>query len=417
MNRVLTVFWYELKRNLRRKGYLFATFGLPLIGYLLLFGFQFIQNTTGTDDVVEEVSQIEFESIETAGYVDLSGVIASPEGELAELILPYESVVDARSAMQNGEIDVFYVFEEDYLETGAVTEYLPQLDLAKVSTQPVRQLVYNSVGDDLAPSFLLRLRTPSILQEFNLGRATSDNGEVDERNEDADFVAVYVFSIVFIAGIVLTNGYLMQSIIEEKENHLIEIMLSTMRPFQLLLGKVLALSSMGLVQILVWAVALIGVVVVSGQLSVLQETVIPQIQIPFGMLLPMFIYFILGYLFFAAGFSMIGALAGSMRDGQQFIAILVIPSMLPYYFFALFAEAPNGGLPTFFSLFPMTAPLSMVMRMTLTNVPTWQILLGMALLFLSVLGMIWLAARLFRFQTLLSGKTPRFRDIPKLVRG
>jgi ABC-2 type transport system permease protein len=114
---------------------------------------------------------------------------------------------------------------------------------------------------------------------------------------------------------------------------------------------------------------------------------------------------------------MVGALSGSMQEGPQYAVIFTLPAAIPFYFFSVFLSTPDGPIPVVFSLFPLTASLSMVMRMVLSTVPAWQIGLSLGLLALADVGMMWLAGRLFRVQILLAGQTPRLRDLPKLVRG
>jgi ABC-2 type transport system permease protein len=129
------------------------------------------------------------------------------------------------------------------------------------------------------------------------------------------------------------------------------------------------------------------------------------------------LYFIFGYLFFAAAYGMVGAISNSMQEGPQFAVIFTLPAYLPLYFLSVFIATPDAPLPTILSLIPITAPLSMVVRVTLMNVPVWQIALSLGLLIITDIFMIWLAGRMFRVQTLLSGQTPKWRDLPRLLRG
>ena len=255
------------------------------------------------------------------------------------------------------------------------------------------------------------MRFPANIETINLAR----DGVVE--NEDADFAAVYVFALIFLLGVFMTNGYLMQSVIEEKESHLIEIMISSIRPTQLLVGKVLAMGLMGIIQIISWVASVLILVSLAAQMSAFVGTFLPAVQIPTDLLPVMLLYFILGYLFFAAGYAAIGALSTSLREGPQYAVIFALPAGLPFYFFSIFAESPDGTLPVILSIFPLTSPLSMIMRLNVSSVPVEQLILSLGLLALSTVGMAWFAGRLFRFQTLLAGQMPKLRDIPKLVRG
>ncbi|HLU10887.1 MAG TPA: ABC transporter permease, partial [Oceanobacillus sp.] len=219
----------------------------------------------------------------------------------------------------------------------------------------------------------------------------------------------------------VTNGYLMQSVIEEKETRLIEILISTVRPVQLLVGKIMAMGSLGLLQMLVWiggiflALRLIGGAQTNIALGFLAALV--NVQIPVGIVPMLVIYFVLAYALFAALYAIVGAMSNSMREGPQYAIVFTLPAMIPLYFISQFATSPDAPLPTILSLIPITAPMAMTQRMLVSSVPTEQILLSLALLALTVLAVMWLAGRLFRVQTLLAGQMPKLRDIPRLLRG
>ncbi len=415
-NHALQVFLYEFRRNFRRKGFLFMTFGVPIIAFVLLFGYQAIQSMNAGDDTSNEAEdEFALESIETAGYVDFSGLFPEPSDEgLSEVLFPYADEASAQAALEAEEIDVYYIITSDYLETGDVEGFIPQFSIGKISEGEglIERLVYASLGDSITAAELMRLRFPANIEEFNLERS-GDSAE----DEGANFATGYIFTIVFIVGIMVTNSYLMQSVIEEKESHLIEILLSSLRPTQLLMGKIFALGLMGLLQILVWGAAVIGLFNAASGLSAFDDTFLSSLEISAAQLPIMMIYFVLGYLLVAAAFSAIGALSNSMREGPQYSALIIIPVCIPYYFVSVFVETPHATLPMVLSMFPLTAPLSMILRTSLGEVPFIEIVISLVLLALSVVGMIWLAGRLFRVQTLLAGQMPKLRDIPKLIRG
>ena len=417
---VWRVFIYELRRNLRRKGFLFATFGIPIIAFVLLFGYQAITTLdlfgSGDDTAESEADEGGFlgRGVEVAGYVDLSGLFPDPGEVLSDKLIPYDNEEEARSALDRDGIDVYYVIAEDYLDTGNVRLVMPQLSLNQVSTSLIERMVYDSMADDLLPSTLLRLRVPANIQVTNLARELPEGVDQDR---DASFALVYVFAIAFLVSVFLTNGYLMQSVIEEKESRLIEILIASLRPVQLLAGKILALGLLGLTQIAVWVGAVYLASRMTGVLSAFEATFLANLYLPLEIMPVVLAYFVLGYLFFAAAYGMVGALSGSMQEGPQYAVIFTLPAAIPFYFFSVFLSTPDGPIPVVFSLFPLTASLSMVMRMVLSTVPAWQIGLSLGLLALADVGMMWLAGRLFRVQILLAGQTPRLRDLPKLVRG
>ncbi len=415
MNHLSQVFFYELKRNLRRRGFLFMTFGLPLLVFILLLGYQVISRASEaeTPDAAEQDNPFEFESIDHAGYVDYSALFDDP-GDLSDVMVRYDDEAAARAALDSGEIDVYYVIAPDYVESGDVTLVLPRMAVNLINTAPVRQLILSRLAEDVDPDLFARLSEPSNASEINLQRdATGQTAS----NFGSDFLVVYIFAITLMLSVFLTNGYLLQTVIEEKETRLIEILISSMRPTQLLGGKILALGLLGLLQIIVWIGAVLLIGRFFGGEGVVQFAALVGFQLEAGKVILLLLYFIFGYLFFAGAYGMVSAISTSMQEGPQFAVIFTLPAALPLYFVGVFTATPDAGLPVALSIIPFTSPLAMVMRISLTTVPAWQIIVSLALLALTDVLLIWMAGRLFRVQTLLAGQAPKLRDLPRLLRG
>jgi ABC-2 type transport system permease protein len=408
------VFRYEFIKNIGRKGYLFATFGLPLIIFagIVLFNAVQARATNDTEDA-SDTPEFDFEGIQKAGIVDSFGVFPTISDALKDVLIRYSDPTSASTALQNGEVDVFYVIPQDYLQTGEVILHLPGVSLGMMNGQPIEQLFYTTLASDIDRDLLTRLRNPIELKEFNLTRSADE-----ENDDDANFAMLYIFAILFLLGLFLTNGYLLQSVIEEKENRVIEILITSIRATDLLTGKILAMGILGIVQIIVWFGSAIGLLILSVSLPAFQTmTSLLNIRIPYEQLPIMFAYFVLGYLLFAAIFGAVGALSNSMREGPGYAAMFTLPAALPFYLFSVFLATPNAPLPTVLSIFPITAPISMMMRLSIGSVPTIEIVISLTLLAITTLFAMWLAGRLFRVQALLSGKVPKLRDIPNLIRG
>ncbi|MCA9894892.1 MAG: ABC transporter permease, partial [Anaerolineae bacterium] len=349
---IFQVFLYELQRNIRRKGYIFTTFLIPALLFAGILFFNLIATEDNNSEPVVDPNDIvsQFEEINIAGVVDLANIIDQVPESLAERMLKLPDVETARSALESGTIDIFYVIQPNYLETGEVVLHMPGLQLNLLNDQPIELLIEKTLAGNLDSQLLRRIRNAASFQEFNLQR----DAETDtEAREDADFLMVYVFTIAFLMSLFMTNGYLMSSVIEEKENRLIEILMSTLRPFELLSGKILAMGVLGLLQMVIWFVSMFIALQIALALPAFEAIpVLLNLQIRWHILPILILYFIVGYLFFAALYSAVGAISGSMREGPQYAVIFTLPAVLPFYFFALVLESPNGPLPVFFSMFP-----------------------------------------------------------------
>ena len=296
---------------------------------------------------------------------------------------------------------------------------LPRFNLGHISEGPIRQLILNTLSKGVEEDVFLRLIDPSNIREIN--ESLTLTADQQPRDEGTAFALVYVFALILLLSLFTTNGYLLQTVIEERETRLIEILISTVRPTQLLTGKILALGILGLLQIIVWigGVYLIAQIAAGGQLG---QTVgilatLANIRLPLNTLPILLVYFVLAYLMFAGLYGILGALSNSMREGPQYAAVFTLPAVIPLYFTAVFASQPDGSLPTILSLIPITAPVAMSMRLAISTVPAWQIIVSLALLAVTVFVVMWAAGRIFRVQILLAGQMPKLKDIPRLLRG
>jgi len=142
-----------------------------------------------------------------------------------------------------------------------------------------------------------------------------------------------------------------------------------------------------------------------------------NITIPLNMLPLLLVYFVLAYFLFAGLYGVVGAISNSMKEGPQYAVIFTLPAALPFYFIGLFSTSPDGTIPVIMSLFPLTAPIAMSIRLVVSQVPVEQIVISLVLLALSAIAAMWIAGRAFRINTLLAGSVPKLRDLPKLLRG
>jgi ABC-2 type transport system permease protein len=211
----------------------------------------------------------------------------------------------------------------------------------------------------------------------------------------------FVVTLAVMLPLFTGGSYLFQSLTKEKGSRVMEVLLVSLRPRQLLTGKLLGLSALILVQYLIWGVvAGLALVVLGSEVGELLQ----GIQLSGGEVLLVLPYALGGFGLYAALMAGIGALAADMEAGRSWIFVLTLPMMIPLYVWTLIVNAPQSALAVALSLFPYSAPVAMLMRMTATAVPAWQLVVSLALLGLATVGTIRLMARLFRAQTLLSGE-------------
>lgn len=242
--------------------------------------------------------------------------------------------------------------------------------------------------------------------------------------------------------ILIYGAMVMRSVIEEKTSRIIEVIISSVKPFQLMLGKIFGTALAGLTQFVIWGLLMVMIFIGSSyffgvelhgngvgmeQMGVEQLDQLAQneTQLLFDelMSLPLIstfiyfiLYFLLGYLLYSSVYAAIGAAVDNETDTQQFMLPIMLPLMLGVYIgFATVINDPNGTVATIFSLVPFTSPIVMLMRIPF-GVPWWQILISLTLLLLSFLAVVWVAAKVYRVGILMYGKKISYKELMKWVR-
>lgn len=410
MNNLWKVFRFDLTQQGKRRAYLFMTFVVPVLVVVGVLGVQAYTDWRASRPADESAQEVEEENVGQVGYVDHSGVFASP-GLFGTALTRYDSEDDALAAMTDGDVDTVYIIAADYMETGEITRYVESFSLELLDVDGFfRAFLLDTLLKGTDRDLARRLQQNASIVEHEVAVSTGE--ATVARDEDVTFWLVYVFAILLALSTFFAGGYLMRSVIEEKESRMLEVILTTIKPLPLLAGKVLSSGVLGLLQIVLWGAA---AVFVMSRLGAIFPS-LGALNVAPTMLLWMLLYFLCGYFLFAGVYAGIGAVSQSMREGPQMVVFITLPAMLPFYFITMFVEAPHSTLPVVLSLFPITAPIAMVQRLSITTVPVGEILLSLVLLVVSAMLATWFAARLFRVRTLLSGQTPRFRDLLQIVR-
>lgn len=249
------------------------------------------------------------------------------------------------------------------------------------------------------------------------------------------------FGYLIMMFIIIYGNMVMRSVIEEKTNRIIEIIISSVKPFQLMMGKIIGTSLAGILQFLIWAtiggvlffvlsvffnVQLGGTSAVDPQMVAAQATKIPNnLQLYFNEIwnLPKFtilgsfiIYFVGGYFLYSSFYAAIGAAVDSETDSQQFLLPIIMPLMLAVYigFFSVLNN-PHGTVAIVFSMIPLTSPIVMMMRIPF-GVPWWQIVISVTILFGTFLAVVWFASKIYRIGILMYGKKPTWKELYKWLK-
>jgi len=407
MRQTLIVAGQELWFNLRRPGFIIMTAVFPLLGVVGLL----LASLFGGE--VGGFIESQFEPKEQAtGYVDHSGLLQPSQAAYSGEFVAFEDEASARSALLSDQIGSYFVLGEDYLQTGKVRVYGKGggfSTFVAADEGNLRQfLVASLLAGRLDTTLQARAIQPMDLETITLDAQGSVSTE-DPFSLVGDFVLPYIFAIVFVITIFTTSGFLLQSVSEEKEGRIIEILLSSINSTQLLAGKILGLGALGLVQIMIWigaGAALLGAA--AALFSLVGADLLDPATVALGL-----VYFVLGYLLFATLMAVAGSMGTTQRESQQIASIFSLAAALPWMTMGVVFTNPHAPLAVVLSLFPLTAPVMMLLRLGISDVPTGEIMASIALLVLGIAFSLWAGAKVFRVGLLMYGKRPGLKDLTR----
>ncbi len=412
--KVWVVARHEYLVNVRRAGFIIMTAIVPVLGVaVLVFGTFFAGQARQLGNFLAE----QFDAAtQTTGVVDHSGYFSPLLPEYRDKFILYESEAQAEAALLTEEVSSLLVIGEDYLETGRVVVVTTGsgFGAAAVSDSSTMRAFFvdHLLADQVDPALQNRAANPLDVEP----RMISSGGETQGEGPWGfvfTFVVPYFLAIFLVMTIFVSSGYLLQSVAEEKESRVIEIVVSSIRPVELMTGKVVGLGALGLTQILVWLLSAVGF---SGGavtfLAVAGAAVIPMRVLVLGV-----VYYLLGFTLYAILMAGVGALGATMQESQQLAGIFSFFAAIPYMVSGFLFTNPNMLIARVLSFFPLTAPTMMMLRLPLGEVPWVDVVGSIVALLLSIPAALWMGAKLFRVGLLIYGKRPTLKEIWLILRG
>jgi ABC-2 type transport system permease protein len=402
MNKTLLIFRHEFLHMIKRKGFIIMTLIVPVLALIGIGVFQLV--STGEPSVVETV---------TVGYVDEAFGFDQYTAQGYIELVRFDTPGDATAALINGDVSEYFVIPSDYLSTGVINRYTleRQLETSPVITTAIKNfLTSNLLTGKVTPDTIELVERPLTLTVTRL----TETGEIaTEQGGWGNVIVPGIFAFLLALSLLVSSTYLVQGLGDEKESRLIEILLSSVSPRQLLTGKVLGLGAAGLVQVVVWLASLplllnLASSTIGGFFSI--------IQLPANFLVLGIVYFILGYSLFAALSAGVGAISPSAREGQQLAGIYTLLLFVPIWFASLLFIFPNSPIWTVLTIFPITAPMAVMLRLGVTGIAAWELAVSLAVLVLSIIGALALSVKAFRVYLLMYGKRPAWGEIIRNLR-
>ena len=397
MNKILLVIRYELSTLFSRKSYLMIVFIVPLIGFLFYGGATLLNRGIAPDGVNDFFSSGGIS--QPQGVIDQSGLIHEIPANLSDQIITIENEEEGQRLIDEGKLSGYFIIASDYIESGKVLFIQKNYNFlaTQSETGSIKDLItYNLFSDK---QLALRYTDPMEARIIYTSEQSAKDFSAD------DFWLPYSVMMLFYILIIGASSMMLNSITHEKQNRVIEILLTSISTREMLIGKTIALGLAGLFQTMVWLGSSYTLLNLAGRQFSLPESfsLSPSILV-WGL-----VFFVLGYALYSSLMAGLGAMVPSPKEGSQATMVVIFPLIIPLFFSNLVATAPNAPIFVFFSMFPLTSPISMISRMSAATIPLWQLFTAVILLLVSIVLVTKAVVRIFRAQALLSGKPFRVK--------
>lgn len=396
---------YEFKDAVSRKSFLFMTLLFPLLILGLSLGNSFLGDM-GTDSLADMLSAPGERA--AVGYVDGAEIIELPPDVPAELFRPFATEAEAQGALEAGEIDSFYLIPPDFVRSAEVT--LVQEELQPLSFGSMGPLFEYVVSYSLLGEARVAAAFSAPLSQVEVEGGTAGGEEEASLTLGAGLVPFAMLFILFFI-LVSSSSYLLQSVTREKENRTAEVLLLSVTPRGLMAGKVAGLGAVALAQMAIWVG---GALVALWQFGGVPN--LASLGISWVLVLWLLAYLLLGFVAYGSILSALGALVPSQREGAQLMFVVLLPLMIPLWFNHVLTTDPTGIPAVLLSLFPLTAPVTMVMRLAAADIPVWQPIVGLGGLGATAYLFVLVGGRIFRADTLLSADVFTRRRLMEALR-
>ena len=435
MRKILAVIKREYIQMVRTKGFIIGTVLGPVFMIALIV-------------VPIIVSSVSVEKQETIGVVDLTNEIFMEldkkldhkdyrlkDGFRRYVLEKFEPSAgteelrhELRERVLKKELSAYIYIPEDVLEIGArdsavresepeeekveyVSEHTTDFEKLRAINRALNNVVIEKrlKREGLDPQKVAQYIKRVELQPIKITK----KGE--EKDTGGTFMISYILALIIYMAIIIYGQVIMRGVIEEKSSRVVEVVLSSLRPFQLMMGKILGIGAVGLTQFSIWTLFGIGA-------SVYSTSFIPaganfaMPSIPPHVFVYFVVFFILGYFLYGTLYAAIGSMVNSEKEAQQLVMPVTMFLIVPIMLMIFIIRAPNSPIAVFLSFIPFFAPILMFLRITVLLPPFGQIGASIVILILTILLMIWLTAKIYRVGILMYGKRPKFAEIVRWMR-
>lgn len=421
-DKILIILQREYLTRVRTKAFVISTILAPVF-ILALIGIPILLSTLDT------------ERPRVIGVVDETGSLQARLDTIAEgryRALPPAPTDTLRSMVLDGRIDGYIILTDRHLTENLDVEFLSGGTGGLSLISDIRNDVRTAIRDERLERAQVSAEVKEILAQRPglVSRKITQTGD-EESDTLALFIVGYVMCFIIYGAMFGYGAIIMRSVIEEKTSRIIEVVTSSAKPFELLMGKVLGVGAVGLTQFSIWALsssailAGAGLFMASGAPTGMDDPAVAAATAEAGITIPSIspglyvafvFFFLMGYLIYSALFAAVGSAADNETDTQQLMLPITLPIIIPIMLVGPIAADPNSTLAVVASIIPFFAPMLMPLRLAMTDVPLWELGASVVLMAGAFVGLIWLSARIYRVGILMYGKKASFAEMAKWIR-
>lgn len=404
MNKILQILKWEFMVRFRSKIFLISLFMPLLVLGISVVSTMFMQDSGDTKTNIGLVHTDDNFVSELKSYMSESHRLKSNDPQF--IFINYRSFDVAMPDLQNKLIDAIIIIPTGILDTASATLYARSLNNILMIENVQAGIAHTVTWQRLTLHGLDREAAKKASQKANLKTFEVDEeGQLTKGNELMMFFGPFFFVFLLVMAVFINGQLLLRSVIEERTNRMVEILLSSVTSRELMSGKILGLSLLGLAQICFYLLMGMAFGIYKG-IEIVHLKDLPLL----------FIYFLAGYFFFASIYATLGTLFDNEQDAQQTMGIVSIIAMVPLIGSFYFLNNPSSLITRLLSFFPPMTPFMMILRINGANVEVWEIIVSIIVMVFSVWGMMILAGKIFRTALLMYGKRITFPEIIRWIK-
>ena len=390
-SKIKSIAKHEILSNIKRKQFIIMTVLIPIIFVAITLASAYFSSYATNQKI---------------GYIDNFGASipnnaikynAVQQKNITLSFKEYKNIEQGKNDVLNGKIDVLIIIPKDYLDNGTITVYSKSKSVNPVITETLRDiLLANILKDKVDNKTYIRVKSPLNLEIYSISKEGEEKENIFSQMMPIGFVMLLYLAITSVSGLSIN------SIIEEKQHRIMEVLLSFTNAKNIIIGKIFGISILGFVQMSIWLLFALPIIFIYA------------INVPLSLMLSAVIFFILAYLFYVSLLCGIASLFTNPKDAGQIISPILMIQMIPLLMLSLIFTNPNHWIVKVLSYVPFTAPQIMLMRMSITHVEFWEVLasIGVMLVF-SVLSFV-LSVKLFRIGVLIYDESINLKKIIKI---